>query len=51
MEVHKSLFRFRYIQMKKVITQNIECAVETAAFTGIYSAILFAGAQILMLLV
>ena len=33
--------------MKAVITQNVTCAVETAAFTGLYSALLFAGAQLL----
>lgn len=37
--------------MKTNFMQNITCAVETAAVTGIYSAVLFAGAQMLTLLV
>lgn len=30
----------------KALKQNMTCAIETAAFTGLYSAVLFAGAKI-----
>ena len=35
----------------KAFKQNMTCAIETAAFTGLYSAALFAGAQLVSALV
>ena len=35
----------------KAFKQNMTCAIETAALTGLYSAVLFAGIQILTSLV
>lgn len=37
--------------MKAAISQNVTCAVETAAITGLYSAILFAGSQLVIAIV
>lgn len=36
--------------MKAAISQNVTCAVETAAITCLYSAILFIGAQMILTL-
>ena len=33
--------------MKAAIKQNMTCAIETAAFTGLYSLVLFAGAKLI----
>ena len=38
-------------EAKETISQNVTCAVETAAFTGLYSALLFAGSQLVISLV